>query len=236
MPPRRQRMSEDLQLRGLAERTQELSVRAVRQLADHSHTSPARSTEEALPDDCLSRKHVKHYSRAASTIARCGIKVFYEQPRKRAWSPRTCVRAPREPKLPVLRSIAAVRTMLAPVTLLRYRPCLTTLDSGGLRLHEGPHLQGPAMDSARLLGHVRCGKGAKDRSVPLPQATRALLRQDWTTHRHPVWRFPAPGRSGLGMATAAPPMPRTSVPEACRAARKARGLHTRASVPTLRHA
>jgi Phage integrase, N-terminal SAM-like domain len=37
-----------LQLRGLSERTQEMYVRAVRQLAEHYHTSPALITEEEL--------------------------------------------------------------------------------------------------------------------------------------------------------------------------------------------
>jgi integrase/recombinase XerD len=86
-----------------------------------------------------------------------------------------------------------------------------------------------------MLVHVRCGKGAKDRYVPLPQAILALLRQYWTTHRHPVWLFPAPGRSGLGMSTASTPMPRNSVQDAFRAALTASGLHKRASVHTLRH-
>ena len=35
MTPLRQRMLEDLQLRGYSERTQEMYVRAVRQLAEH---------------------------------------------------------------------------------------------------------------------------------------------------------------------------------------------------------
>jgi integrase/recombinase XerD len=72
--------------------------------------------------------------------------------------------------------------------------------------------------------------------VPLPQQTLALRRQSWQTPRPPVWLLPAPGRSGLGMATASTPMPRHSVQDALRAALRARGIHKRASVPTLRHA
>ncbi len=34
--------------------------------------------------------------------------------------------------------------------------------------------------------HVRRGKGAKDRSVPLPKRTLELLRQYWKTHRQPI--------------------------------------------------
>jgi site-specific recombinase XerD len=228
-------MLEDLQLRGLSERTQEMYVRAVRQLADYYHKSPARITEEELRGYFLYLKNVKHYSRAASTIALCGIKFFYEQTLKREWTTLTFVRAPREQKLPVVLSPDEVRTILAHLKLFRYRACLTTIYSCGLRLQEGTHLQVPDIDSARMLVHVRCGKGAKDRYVPLPPRTLVLLRAYWATHRHPLWLFPAPGRSGLGMPTAAVPMPRNSVQDAFRAALQASGIPKRASVHTLRH-
>jgi integrase/recombinase XerD len=231
----RQRMIEDLQLRGLSARTQEMYVRAIRQLAEHYHKSPDCITEEELRAYFLYLKNVKHYSRSASTIALCGIKFFYEHTLQRAWTTLTFVRPPREKKLPVILSIAEVRTILAHLKLLRYRVCLTTIYACGLRLQEGTHLQVPDIDSARLLVHVRGGKGAKDRYVPLPQPTLELLRQYWKTHRHPVWLFPAPGRGGIAMPTATAPMPRSSVQDAFRAARTASGIHKRASVHTLRH-
>lgn len=235
MTPLQQRMIEDFQLRGLSERTQEIYVRAVRQLAAHYHKSPARITEEELRDSFLSLKNVKHSSRSASTMALCGITFFYEHTLKREWSTLTLVRAPREKKLPGILSAEEVRTILAHLKLRRYRACLTTISACGLRLQEGTHLQGPAIDSARMLVHVRSGKGAKDRYVPLPQRTLEFLRQFWKTHRHPVWLFPAPGRGGIDMATAATPMPRNSVQGAFRAALTASGLNKRASVHTLRH-
>ena len=48
MTPLRQRMLEDLQLRGMSKRTQECYILAVRQLAKHYHKSPDRVTEEEL--------------------------------------------------------------------------------------------------------------------------------------------------------------------------------------------
>ena len=48
MTPLRQRMLEDMQLRGLSARTQGCYVAAVRQLAEHFHTSPTQLTEEQL--------------------------------------------------------------------------------------------------------------------------------------------------------------------------------------------
>ena len=140
-----------------------MSVRAVRQLAQQYHTTPARITEEELRDSFLSRKNVKHSSRSATPIALGGSTFFYEQTLKQAWTTLTFVRPPRAQKLPVILSPEEVRTMLAPLQLLRYRVCLTTISSCGLRLPEGPHLQVPDIASARMLVHVRGGTGAKDR-------------------------------------------------------------------------
>lgn len=231
----RNRMIQDLQLRGFSERTQEMYVRAVRQLAEHFHKSPDQITEEELRQYFLYIKNVKHYSRSASTIALCGIKFFFEHTLKRDWPTLTFVRAPREKKLPVLLSREEVQRVLSAVRLPRYRVCLTTIYSCGLRLKEGTHLQVSDIDSSRMAIHVHRGKGAKDRYVPLPNRTLELLRQYWKTHRNPIWIFPAPGRGGIGMSTANEPMPRSSVQQAFKLALKQSGIHKRASVHTLRH-
>jgi integrase/recombinase XerD len=86
MTPLRQRMIEDLQLRGVSERTQDSYVRAVRQLAQHYMKSPDKITEEELRDYFLYVKNVKKWSRSTSTIALCGIKFFYDHTLKRDWS------------------------------------------------------------------------------------------------------------------------------------------------------
>jgi len=56
MTPLRQRMVEDMQLRGLSEKTQDAYVRAVRQLAEHYGRSPDRISEEELRQYFLSQE------------------------------------------------------------------------------------------------------------------------------------------------------------------------------------
>lgn len=228
-------MTEDLQLKGYSERTQQMYVRAVRQLAEHYNKSPDKITEEDLRDYFLYGKNIKKWSRTTSTIALCGIKFFYENTMKRDWTTLTFVRAKREKKLPVILSKEEVRTILRNVKLLRYRVCLTTIYSCGLRLQEGTHLQVKDIDSARGLIHVHCGKGAKDRYVPLPNRTLQLLRQHWKSHHNPVLLFPATGRGGNLMPTNTNPMPKASVQIAFKDALKLSAIHKRASVHTLRH-
>ncbi len=231
----RKRMIECLQLRGLAERTQEAYTRAVRQLTAHYHKSPDQISEAELRQYFLYLKNIKHYSRNTMTIAICGIRFFYEQTLQRNWAIFGIVRPAPEKKLPVILSQAEVRQILGRVRLARYKVCLTTIYSCGLRLQEGTQLQVADIDSARMMIHVRHGKGAKDRYVPLPKRTLQLLRQYWKQHRNPVLLFPAEGRDHIDLAQAAEAMSKSSLQKAFRAALIESGNHKRASVHTLRH-
>jgi integrase/recombinase XerD len=235
MPELRKRMIECLQLRGLAERTQEAYTRAVRQLAAHYHKSPDQISEAELRQYFLYLKNVKHYSRPTMTVAICGIRFFYEQTLQRNWAIFGIVRPAPEKKLPVILSLAEVRQILGRIRLPRYQVCLTTIYSCGLRLQEGTHLQVADIDSARMMIHVRHGKGAKDRYVPLSERTLQLLRQYWQQHRNPVLLFPAEGRTHADLAQATEPMSKSSVQDAFHAALKESGNNKRASVHTLRH-
>jgi site-specific recombinase XerD len=231
----RQRFIEDLQLQGLSARTQQAYARAVRQLAEHVKKSPAEITEEELRQYFLHVKNVKHWSRASMTQALCGIKRFFEQTLHREWQVLDVVRPAKEKRLPVILTKEEVRQILSTVRLLRYRACLTLIYACGLRLKEALNVQVPDIDKARMLLHVRLGKGGKDRYVPLPQATRELLGQYWLTHHNPVWLFPALGRGGNQGKTATEPMNLEGVQAAFRAALKETGINKKAAVHTLRH-
>ena len=231
----RQRFIEDLQLQGLSVRTQQAYARAVRQLTDHVHKSPAEISEEDLRQYFLHVKNERHWSRASMTQAICGIKRFFEQTLQREWMVLEIVRPAKEKTLPVILTREEVRQILSTVRLLRYRACLTLIYSCGLRIKEALNVQVPDIDTARMLLHVRLGKGGKDRFVPLPPATRELLGQYWLTHHHPLWLFPALGRDGNQGRTATEPMNQDGVRSAFRAALKETGIHKHAAVHTLRH-
>ena len=92
----RKRLIQDLQLRGMSERTQEMYVRAVRQLAEHYQKSPDKINEEELRDYLLYNKNVRKWSRTASTIAICGIKFFFSYTLQKDWTTFELVRPPKE--------------------------------------------------------------------------------------------------------------------------------------------
>jgi site-specific recombinase XerD len=229
-------MLEDMQLRGLSARTQEAYARAVWQLAEHYHRSPAQLSDEELRQYFLYLANEKKFARPTTTIALCGIKFFYEQTLKHEWPTLRFVRPAAEHKLPVVLSRAEVRQILAAVRIPVYRACLTSIYACGLRLLEGTHLQVPDVDSARMLLHIH-GKNKQDRYVPLPASILQLLRSHWRTHRSPLWLFPAPTRHGLkhSLAHDGGPVTRCSVQSAFHRAWQHSGINKRAHVHTLRH-
>ncbi len=225
----RQKMIEDMQLHGFAERTQTSYLQAVRQLADYYHKPPDQISEEELRQYFLYLKNVKKVARSTMTLALCGIKFFYERTMQQPWTTLALVRPPREKKLPVVLSVEEVRQILARLRRWRYRVCLSTIYACGLRLQEGLHLQVSHIDGGRQLLHVCHGKGGKDRYVPLPQPILEMLRQYWGTHRDPVWLFPSTHQAVSG------PMDASGLQRAFHAALRDSGIQKPATVHTLRH-
>ena len=223
----RQKMIEDMQLRGLAVRTQEAYVNAVLQLSRRFKKSPDSMDEEELREYFLYLKNEKGVAESTFSIALCGIKFFYEQTLGKEWHTLKLVRPDRKKKLPVVLSVEEVKRVLTCVHRWQYRVCLNTIYACGLRLLEGVHLRVKDIDSDRKMIHVVQGKGSKDRYVPLPDHTLMLLRHNWLAHRNPDWMFPSRGGNG--------PMHETGVQRAFQAALRESGVHKDASVHTLCH-
>jgi len=237
MTPLRQQMIAALQLSGKGERTQQTSVREGRLLAQFYRKAPDLISEQELQQDVLPRKHINRLSPSSMRLCSSALRFFSHHVLERDWKTLDLMRAESEHRLPALLSLEEVRRLLNAATPLPNRVSCTTVSSCGLRLHEALSLQVSAIDSLRHMLHVHRGKGAKDRSVPLPHETLELLRLSWKTHRNSTWLFPACGRDQKHLATATSPMSRRSVQGAFRTATQRAGIIKRdVGVPTLRHA
>lgn len=224
----RQKMIEDMQLRGLSPRTEEAYVRAVRQLAEYCRKSPDQISQEELREYFLYLKNTRRVSRSTQTIALCGIKFFYEHTLERSWHTLDLIRPKKEKKLPVVLSVEEVGHVLQRVQRYHYRVCLITIYACGLRLLEGVRLQVRDIDSQRNMLHIHHAKGNKDRYVPLPEACLNILRHYWRIHRNPIWLFPSRRENRK-------PMHESGLQKAFRAAVCECGIHKKATVHTLRH-
>lgn len=235
MTPLRQRMIEDMQLRGLAPLTQRAYLRAVGDLARYYDKSPDCITEEELRQYFLYLHNQKHVSRSTATVILCGIKFFVEHTLRQPWPILDLIRPRPSHTLPVVLSADEVWQILCQVRRTPHRVCLSTIYTCGLRVHEGVQLSVDQIDSARMQLHIRAGKGNKDRYVPLPPRTLALLRAHWVTHRNPVWLFPSGATTGNAKHTATQPVDVSTIQRAFHLALQASGLTKPATVHTLRH-
>jgi integrase/recombinase XerD len=231
----RQKMIEDLQLRGLAQETQEHYVSAVRQMAEFYGKPPDQISEEQVREYFLYLKKVKNVASSTFRVHLAGIKFFYQRTLGRDWRILDLVRPARENKLPMVLDITEVHQILSCVRLPRYRVCLTTIYACGLRISEGAQLQVRDIDSKRMVVHVCHGKGNKDRYVPLPQSTLEMLRKFWSTHRHPIWLFPNQTKDRAVPSTAEKHMSIAGLQHCFAAALEESGVQKKATVHTLRH-
>ena len=130
----RQKMLQDMQLRGFSETTQKIYLYAVQQLALQYIKSSDTINEEELRQYFLYLRNEKRVSSGTYGVALCAIKFLYVHTLHRRWPTLGLLRAPREQKLPVVLSLEEVRLILSCLRLPRYRVCLTTIYSCGLRL------------------------------------------------------------------------------------------------------
>ena len=109
---------------------------------------------------------------------------------RKPWVNVDLIKPPTARRLPDIVSVEEAERLFMATQTLSYRVFYFTVYSLGLRLGEGLRLQVGDIDAPRRRVHIRDAKGNKDRLVPLPDATLALLRRFWQVHRNPVLLFP----------------------------------------------
>ncbi len=155
-----------------------------------------------------------NFAPGSLSVAYSGIKFFYTYTEPRDWDVLKKLRRPKQKTLPSVLTIEEVHRLIGAIKQHRNAAYFWTVYSLGLRLEEGLNLQVGDVDSQRMMVHVHRGKGAKDRYLPLPKSTLAILRDYWSTHRNPTLLFPAIGRNKKP-----PPPPRGPwMPRPCKAA------------------
>ncbi len=169
------RMQQDLQLAGMAERTAEAYIRAVRKLAAYTGKSPDLIDEEELRAYFYYIRNDQLWEPSTIRVAYSGIKFFYQHTCPRDWPTLKYLRVEDVIKLPTVLSLDDTRTLLESIRLPCHYAFFWTVYSMGLRMQEALHLQVTDIDAQRMLVHVRRGKGHKDRLVPLSPRPLALI-------------------------------------------------------------
>jgi site-specific recombinase XerD len=227
MTPLRQRYTEDLQIRNYSPRTVECYVYHVACFAKHFGRSPEQLGPEEVHAYQVYLVREKKASWCSFNQAVCALRFLYRTTLPRPWPVAMIPFAKRPKKLPTVLGGDEVQKLLACATPLKQRIVLTTIYAAGLRLLEAMHLRPADIDSSRMLLRVACGKGAKERVVPLSPRLLTELREYWRTYRPTTWLFPGPQPEQ--------PLGSTTIQKCCTRAAKQAGLIKRVTPHTLRH-
>jgi site-specific recombinase XerD len=220
-------MIDDMTLRNFTPATIKAYVRAVARFARYFHCSPDRLGREHVRAYLLHLLNEQHVSHSYYKLTRCALRFFYRETLGRDDVPASLAPVKQPRSLPVVLGPDELARFFAAVKNLKHRALLMTAYAAGLRVSEVTRLRIADIDSARMVIHVRHGKGQKDRYVMLSPRLLEVLRAYWKAARPSDFLFPG----------AAPDRPLTtgSVRKVCSRARLAAGLDKHVTVHTLRH-
>jgi integrase/recombinase XerD len=226
MTPLRQRFIDDMRLRNLSPKTIEVYVHAVAKFAKSFGRSPADLGPEQIRQYQL-RLIEQHVSWSQFNQAVCALRFLYNVTLKRPHLIEHLPFAKRPSTLPDVLTRDEVTRLLEAALPGRDRALLETIYACGLRLRELLGLRVADINSARMILHVRQGKGKKDRLVPLSPHVLEVLRGYWRECRPTIWLF-AGLRPGEALTDG-------TVQRICRRTAKRAGLTKRIHPHTLRH-
>ncbi len=219
------RMVEDLRLRGYAESTQKNYVIYARKYVAHFMTPPHELGAEdvrAFFVHLIEQGDSPSVRKMYTAAVRFLYEVTLKSPEVIAGLPYPKVAAP----LPDILSGSEVLELLDAMTSLRCQMVVVTAYAAGLRVGETCRLQTRDIDSRRMLIHIRRAKGGHGRYVMLAKRLLFNLRQYWATTRPPGPHL-YPGSTGSNSSR--------TVQNAIRKAAAAAGLRKRVTMHILRH-
>ncbi len=230
--PSRQRMIEDMTVRGFTACTQRGYLAAVRDFTAFLGRSPDQASAENLRRYQL---HMRSNGASATSLnaAVSALRFFFTVTlgRDDARVGMTTVREPR--RLPVVLSLEEVRRLLDAAPGLKYRAALSVAYGAGLRAAEVVSLKVGDIDSGRMVIRVEQGKGRKDRYAMLSPALLDPLRAWWLAARARGVMLPGgwlfPGQNPVN------PLTTRQLRRAFHGAKEAAGIDKQVCLHTLRH-
>ena len=210
----RQRMLEDMQVRGLSPRTQQTYVETVARFARHFGRSPAGLGLEEIRACQVYLTNERRLAASSLVVAVSALRFLYRVTLRKRWVFDDVIPVPKKPRsLPVVLSPEEVVQFLDGVKAAKHHAILTTCYAAGLRVSEAARLTVSAIDSERMALRIAKGKGQKDRYVMLSPKLLEVLRAWWQVDRPRHWLFPGE-RPETPITRNASGVPATSPPDA----------------------
>lgn len=227
--PLRQRMTDDMTVRGMSPGTVKQYLAACARFAQYYRKSPEHLGLKHIRLYQLYLVHQKKVAWSTLNIVVCALRFLYGTTLGEDWAIKHIPYAKLGRQLPEVLSLEEVAQFLKPIENIKHRAMLVTAYAVGLRLSEVASLRLVDIDSKRMVIRVKAGKGRKDRYVMLPPDLLALLRLYWKTvcPGGNVWLFPG-AKLDQHITSGA-------LAKICARVAKLSGLKKKVTLRTLRH-
>jgi len=228
----RQRMIEDMTVRGFTPGTQRGYITAVKSFTDFLGRAPDQADAENLRRYQIHMRSVGASARSMNAAV-SALRFFFGVTLGRSVA-QTGMTTVREAKtLPVVLSVQEVARLLEAAPGLKYRAALSLAYGAGLRAAEVVSLKVTDIDSERVVIRIEQGKGHKDRYAKLSDPLLVLLRSWWVEARKRGVMLPGgwlfPGQNPVN------PLSTRQLNRAFHGAAEAAGIDKPVCLHTLRH-
>jgi len=228
----RQRMIEDMTVRGFSAKTQHDYLRVVTRFAAFLERSPISATAEDVRRFQVEQREAGMPAPAMNSHV-AALRFFFTTTVDRPDLSRRLIRTPYPRKLPTVLSPDEVARLLAATTCIKHRAALAVAYGAGLRVAEVAALKVGDIDSERMLIRVERGKGGRYRNAMLSSDLLVLLRAWWKEGRRQGAMLPGgwlfPGQNPVR------PITTRQLARVVDDAARAAGIAKRVSPHTLRH-
>lgn len=231
-PGLRQRMIEDMGIRGFSAKTRHDYLRIVSRFAVFLGRSPDTATVEDVRRFQVEQREAETPAPAMNSHV-AALRFFFTTTLDRPDLSRKLIRVPYPRKLPTVLSAEEVARLLTATTCIKHRAALAVAYGAGLRVAEVAALKVGDIDSERMLIRVERGKGGRYRNAMLSSDLLALLRAWWKKGRRQGAMLPGgwlfPGQNPVR------PITTRQLARVVEDAARTAGLAKRVSPHTLRH-
>lgn len=225
----RDKMKQDLVLRGLSPSTQMQYLGFARAFVAHYMRSPLTLGFEHVRAWLLYLLTMKKLRPSTVNVALASLKFLYGVTLQRPEAVQGLKQVRRTFPAPEVLSGSEVERVLAQAPSLKHLALFMLMYGSGLRISEARKLRVSDIDSRRMVVFVRGPKNRHDRVVPLALRTLEVLRR-YFRHARPAGEYLFPGQDG------AQPITRMAVHLALKKAVAGAGLTKRVYPHLLRHA
>ncbi len=183
----REQMDKAMIVRGYSKGTRRHYIGCVNQLSNYYHRSPAAITAPEIEAFLLHLIQDRKLTQASVNAYTYAFRFFYDMLEDElSHLPRGQIHK----RLPIVLSPEQVQKLLECTENIKYKTIFMVAYGAGLRVGEIISLKVSDIDSARMLIHVRKGKGKKERNALLSEGLLHALRVYWQQIRPAEYLFP----------------------------------------------